>query len=231
MNQNIFSKPDHRRDALEAIRLKYGILLLGLTGGIASGKSTVAHMLNEMGVPIIDFDILARQVVERGRPAWNDIVKYFGRHILLDDGAIDRKRISSIVFRDSAKRKKLEGFIHPRIDDEFINMVEEKASKNPGGILQAVVPLLIEVHMQGLFDRIILVHVPPEKQVERLMKRDGISREEATNILNAQMPIDEKVKYADFVVHNENTMQETRVQVEELWKKLIELQRMKRNPN
>lgn len=215
---------EHVEKALDKIREKSGITLLGLTGGIASGKSTVAKMLTDMGFIVIDFDIIARQVVEPGKPAWKYIVDYFGENILHDDKTIDRKRLSGIVFQDEKKRKTLESFIYPSIADEFILQVERIAAQEPGAVIQAVVPLLIEGNMQGLFHRIIVVYIPREKQIERLMERDGISRSEADNILKAQMPIDEKIGHADFVINNENSLEETREQVEDLYKKIKELQ-------
>jgi len=201
------------------------ILLVGLTGGIASGKSTVANMLEEMGAYSIDFDILARRVVEPGRPAWENVVDYFGRHILQDKSDIDRKRLSEIVFQDSEKRKKLEGFIHPPIAGEFIKEVDGIASNDPNAIIQAVVPLLVEVGMQSLFHKIVVVFIPREKQIERLIERDGISKENAINILNSQMDIDDKIGLADFVIYNENSLEETKKQVNDLWDTLKDLQK------
>jgi dephospho-CoA kinase len=225
MDKKRYSVAEHTGKTIEMIRQRSGILLLGLTGGIASGKSTVAAMLEEMGFFTIDFDILARQVVEPGKPAWKKIVDYFGKNILLDDGNIDRKMLSEIVFKDKKKRRELEAFIYPSIADEFLLQVEEIASKEPGAVIQAEVPLLIEGNMQDLFHGIILVYVPREKQVERLMERDGIRRDEAEDILKAQIPIDEKVEHADFVVHNENSPKETEAQVKDLWRKIKELRR------
>jgi dephospho-CoA kinase len=212
---------------LEAIRGKDNRLLLGLTGGIATGKTTVAKMLKERGAFLIDFDIIARQVVEPGKPAWKDIAAYFGKQVLQDDETLDRKKLSDIVFRDSKKRKKLEGFTHPRIQEEFVKQVNEIAEKDPNAIIQVDVPLLIEFNQQYIFHKVLVVYTPVEKQVERLVERDGITKEEAADILKAQLPIDEKVEYADFVIHNEHSLEETKKQVEELWKKLRKTQKEK----
>jgi dephospho-CoA kinase len=211
-------------EQMEAIRGKDNRLLLGVTGGIASGKTTVVNMLNELGAPVIDFDVLAREVVEPGRPAWKDIVGYFGEQILKEDKHLDRKKISDIVFRDMEKRKKLEGFTHPRIHEEFVKQLDEIVKKDPNAIVQVDVPLLIEQNLQYIFHRTLLVYIPEEKQIERLVKRDGISREEAADRLKAQLPIDEKVGYADFVIYNDKSVEETRKQVEELWKTLKGIQ-------
>jgi dephospho-CoA kinase len=202
-------------------------LLLGVTGGIATGKTTVANMLEELGAPIIDFDVLARRVVEPDKPAWKDIVAYFGEEILLEDRTLDRKKLSVIVFKNAEKRRKLEGFIHPRAGDEYAEGVDRITSADPNAIIQAVIPLLFEANMQDMFEKTLLVHTNRKTQTERLILRDGISEEEAARILDAQLPIDEKVELADFVINNEKGLDETRKQVEALWTKLKKIQREK----
>jgi len=164
-------------------------------------------------------------VVEPGKPAWKEIVDYFGRQVLQEDDNLDRKKLSKIIFQDIEKRKKLEAVTHPRIHEQFVNQLNVLSKKDPGAIIQVVIPLMIEQNLQHMFHRILLVYVPEEKQIERLVKRDKISEEEARNILNAQLPIDEKVGYADFVINNEGPLAETRKQVEELWQKLKQLQK------
>ncbi|MCP4682832.1 MAG: dephospho-CoA kinase [Desulfobacterales bacterium] len=211
-------------DQLEAIRGKDARLLLGVTGGIAGGKSTVADMLKELGAHLIDYDILARKVVAPGKPAWNEIIYHFGRQILMKDENLDRKKLSRIVFRDTEKRKKLEGIIHPRIHDEFVKNVNEIAAEDPNAIIQTIIPLMIEFNLQYMFHKVLLIYIPREKQVERLIERDRISKEEAVNILKAQLPIDEKIGYADFIIRNENALEETKKQVVALWQELRELQ-------
>jgi dephospho-CoA kinase len=211
-------------EQLEALRGNDNRLLLGVTGGIATGKSTVSKMLEELGSPIIDFDVLARDVVEPGKPAYEQIVAFFGEQVLADDGTLDRKKLSDIVFKDMEKRKKLESFTHPQIGVEFFNQVTEIAAADPNAIIQVAVPLLIEVNLQHLFHKILLVHTPRETQIERLVVRDGISEAEAGRILDAQLPIDEKLGYADFVIRNETSLEETRKQVQELWEKLKKIQ-------
>ena len=199
-------------------------LRLGVTGGIASGKSTVAHMLEELGAPVIDTDVLAREVVEPGKPAFRAIVDYFGKQVLQGDGALDRKKISGIVFKDIEKRRKLEGLIHPRITEVVSSRLDAILKKDPDAIIQVVVPLLIETNQQQRYHRILVVYVPEQIQIQRLAKRDNITREAAANILKAQLSIDEKVAHADFVIHNDKTMEETREQVRDLWKRLKALQ-------
>jgi dephospho-CoA kinase len=202
-------------------------LLLGVTGGIASGKTVVAKMLEGLGAPLIDFDVLARQVAEPGKPAFTLIVDYFGKEVLQGDGTLDRKKLSKIVFQDTEKRNQLEGFTHPPIYEAFLKRVKAITEKDPEAIIQAVVPLLIEKNLQSIFDKVLVVYVPEEQQIERLVERDGISRKEAAHMLKAQLPINEKLAYADFVVNNQDSMEETRKQVEEVWRELKRLQREK----
>ncbi len=192
-------------------------LLLGVTGGIGTGKTTVANLLREKGAPIIDFDLLAREVVEPGTRGFDDIVGYFGAQVLDTDGTLDRKRLSKIVFGDMEKRKKLESFTHPAIYEAFFREVDLIAGEDPGAVIQVVIPLLVELNLQYLFDRLLVVYVPEELQVRRLAQRDGISMDDAATILKSQIPIDEKRQFADFIVDNSGSMDETREQVEELW--------------
>jgi dephospho-CoA kinase len=210
---------------LEELRGNDRRILLGVTGGIASGKSTVARMLEELGAPIIDFDLLSRVVVEPEKPAWQEIVSYFGEQVLLPDKTLDRKKLSDIVFRDPEKRKKLEGFTHPRIHQEFVRLVKEYTARDPEVIIQAVIPLLIEASLQYLFHKLLLVYIPQEKQIQRLMERDKTSRETAQSILAAQLPIDEKRAYADFIIDNSGSLEETQKQVKEVWQKLKAFQK------
>lgn len=216
-----------RMDEMEAIRGTDNRLLLGLTGGIGSGKSTVARMLEELGAYTIDFDVIARDVVEPEKPAFREIVDYFGRQVLQEDGTIDRKRLSDIVFHDIEKRKKLESFTHPRISKDFVRQVNEITEKDPDAIIQVVIPLLLELNLQYLFHKLLVVYIPRESQIERLVERDKISKDAAANILKAQLPIDEKLGYADFVIHNEGSIEETRRQVQDLWQELLRLQKEK----
>ena len=212
-------------EEVEEIRGKDNRILLGVTGGIASGKSTVACMLEDIGAYIIDFDVLSREVVEPGQPAWREIVEYFGKQVLQEDDNLDRKKLSSIVFQDIEKRKKLEGFTHPRITELFIHKIKDITSSDPDAIIQVVNPLLIEFNNQYRFHKTLVVYVPREVQIERLIKRDHITEEEAEKILEAQMSIDEKIGYGDFVIYNDKSLDETRKQVQDLWEKLETFQK------
>jgi dephospho-CoA kinase len=200
-------------------------LLLGVTGGIASGKSTVSDMLAELGSPLIDFDLLARKVVEPGTRGYEQIVDYFGRQVLQENGELDRKKLSSIVFSDMEKRKKLESFTHPYIYEEFFKEIENITAKQPDAVIQVSVPLLIELNLQFLFDKLLVVYVSPKTQAERLASRDNITIAEAENIMKSQLPIGEKAGYADFVIDNEGTPGETRQKVREVWQTLTQTRR------
>jgi dephospho-CoA kinase len=200
-------------------------LILGVTGGIASGKTTVVKMLNALGAPFVDLDVIARQVVEPEKPAWKEVVGYFGKQVLRNDGNLDRKRLSNIVFQDREKRGKLEGFTHPYIFEEFFEQVDELAEQNPEAIIQVDVPLLFELNIEYMFHKILLIYIPEELQIKRLAAREGISREGAANMLKAQLSIDKKVGQADFMIHNEKPLEEVLIEVEELWKTLKKLQK------
>jgi len=210
-------------DTIKLLRGNDEILLLGVTGSIATGKSTVAEMLEELGAHTIDFDMLSRVVVEPGKPAWEDIVAYFGKQVLQKDKSLDREKLREIVFRDLEEKKKLESFIHPRISEEFIKMVDEYSRKDPKAVIQVVVPLLIETNMQAFFHNILMVYATEDEQKKRLMARDSCSEEMATNMIRSQIAVEEKKGYCDLIIDNSGPEKETRKQVEKLWEKLQKL--------
>ncbi len=212
-------------DMIMKLRGKDNRLLLGVTGSIATGKSTVAEMLEELGARTIDFDILSRSVVEPDKPAWNDIVAFFGKQILNEDRSLNRAKLREIVFKDLEKKKKLESFQHPRIFEAFFELVEQYAGEDPDVIIQAVVPLLIEVNMQSFFHHVIMVYASEEEQKKRLMQRDGASEEMAMSMIRSQLSVDEKKGYCDLVVDNSGSMEKTRQQVEKLWQRLKKMQK------
>ncbi|OPY87863.1 MAG: Dephospho-CoA kinase [Syntrophaceae bacterium PtaU1.Bin231] len=206
------------------------MLQVGLTGGIASGKSTVAAMLEERGARLIDFDVLTRGVEAPGRPAWKDIVAAFGRDILLPDLTLDRAKLGAIVFSDPEKLRLLNRCVHPHVFAEWRKRIAAIRRHDPRAIVVSDIPLLVEVGAQDMVDVIVLVHVPPEEQIERLVRRNGIRREEAEARLAAQMPIDRKIAAADYVIDNLGTLEQTRRQVADLWERLVERERMQYNP-
>jgi len=187
-------------------------LTIGLTGGIASGKSTVSKMIVELGIPVIDADIEARLAVEQGETAYNDIVRYFGQEILSPDGNINREKLGAIVFHDEQKRTALNSFVHPAVRARMLQKVEN-AKKNGEKAIVLDIPLLIEGNLQYMADKILLVYVNEETQLQRLMARNQFSEEEALARINSQMPIAEKIKHADKVIDNNGTIAETKQQL------------------
>ncbi len=218
------------QERIEKIKGNDNRLLLGITGGVASGKSTVALMLEELGAPIIDFDILSRIVVEPNKPAWEDIVGFFGKQVLNEeDSTIDRKRLREIVFQDMEKRKKLENFIHPRLLTEFHKQIEQIADKTPGAIIQVIIPLLIETSLQAMFDHLLMVYVPEEEQIERIVNRDRTTRNHAIKIIQTQLSVEDKKGYCDLLIDNSGSVEESRTQAKVIWKKLKKIQEERKN--
>lgn len=185
---------------------------VALTGGIASGKTTVANLFAELGVPVIDTDVIAREVVEPGQPALAAVVESFGREVLDADGLIDRRRMRERIFADPDAKRRLEGILHPAIRSEM-----ERLSRESGGVYQIlVIPLLAEGRRRDHFDRVLLVDVPEELQVERLMGRDGVTREQAQASLNAQATRAERLAMADDIVRNTGRVDDLRATVAQL---------------
>ncbi|MFW6055155.1 MAG: dephospho-CoA kinase [Thermodesulfobacteriota bacterium] len=205
---------------LQSSLKRHRLILLGLTGGMATGKSTVASMFAELGAKRFDFDVLAREVVEPGKPAWKDIVGFFGERVLAADKSLNRQAVSEIVFQDAGKRKKLEEITHPRIFEEFSKRVQKSGEENPGDILLAEIPLLIELDLMHLFHRVLLVYVPEKLQVERLARRNRIGLKQAATLVTAQLSIEKKREYADFIIDNSQSLVRTRVRVEMIWKEI-----------
>jgi len=167
---------------------------------------------------------LSRVVVEPGKPAWKDIVAFFGEQVLNKDQTLDRDKLREIVFKDLEKKKKLESFQHPRIGEEFIKLVKQYADEDPEAIIQVVVPLLIEVNMHPLFHNLLMVYATEEEQKKRLMERDGATEEMALSMINSQLSVEEKKGFCDLIIDNSGSLDETRGQVETLWKKLKQIQ-------
>ncbi|RNB70044.1 dephospho-CoA kinase [Brevibacillus panacihumi] len=190
-------------------------MILGLTGGIATGKSTVTGMLRERGIPVIDADQIARDVVEPGKPAYEAIVAHFGREILLADGQIDRKKLGEIVFSDESERQKLNAIVHPEVR-RVMREEAEAAEKNGASIVFMDIPLLFESKLQHMVDKIVVVYAPAHMQLARMMERDEMQEEQAQKRLRAQLPIDQKKAEADFLIDNSRSREEAERQVEEM---------------
>ncbi|HHY72753.1 MAG TPA: dephospho-CoA kinase [Bacillus bacterium] len=189
--------------------------IIGLTGGIASGKSTVANMLRNLDIIVIDADVIAREVVEVGEEAYLNIVATFGEGILHEDGAINRTKLGEIVFNDEEKRKKLNSIVHPAVREKMNRLKNEYIEKGEK-IIVLDIPLLFESKLTHLVDKIMLIFVDPEVQMKRLMERNHLSFNEADARINSQMPLREKIPMADAVINNNGTMVDTSEQLKEV---------------
>lgn len=188
--------------------------VIGLTGGIASGKSTVAEMLRRAGAEVLDADQVAREAVEPGMPALARIVEEFGPEVLTPDGRLDRPKLASIVFSDASRRERLNAIVHPAVRHRMRQAVEEWKSREPAsrfGVL--VIPLLFESGLQEMVDEVWLVAIDPENQVERLIARDRLTPEEAQKRLAAQWPLERKKALADRIIDNTAPPKEVETQV------------------
>lgn len=196
------------------------MLRIGLTGGIASGKSAAAAELRALGVEVIDADQLAREVVEPGEPALDEIVSRFGVEVLDGEGRLDRKALAAIVFGDDPARGDLERIVHPRV---ALRAQERFARLAADGALMAVyeVPLLVEAGLVGFFDRVVVVAVEDETQIARLRERDEATLEEARARLASQLPTSEKIKHAHHVLWNDGSREELQSAVRELYEELV----------
>lgn len=201
-------------------------LIVGLTGGIGSGKSSVAAMLEKLGAVVIDADAIVHELQARGRPLLDEIAAEFGPQVLTRDGALDREALGAIVFRDAAARQRLNRLVHPKVGAEFARRLQ---AAREGGVPLVVldIPLLFESRRAGssgasamAFDATILVWAPRETQIERQLAREDYGRDEAERRVAAQMPIDEKRALADHVIDNSGSLAETERQVRELYARL-----------
>jgi dephospho-CoA kinase len=193
--------------------------VIGLTGGIASGKSTVARLLRELGAPVVDADELARRVVLPGEPAYLDIVQEFGPSVVATDGTLDRKRLADVVFSDADKRKRLQAITHPRIAQ--LGQAETAAYAARGApIVVYEAALLVENGLHKVLGGTIVVSATPEQQLARAVARDGMTEEAARARIASQLPLGDKLAVATHVIDNSGPPGETRRQVEALWREL-----------
>ena len=184
--------------------------IIGLTGGIASGKSIVVSVFRELGAIILDADQIARLVVLPHQPAWEDIVEFFGPQVVNEDESLDRAKIGEIVYNNPDSLKELNRITHPRIMQYYKDEMRRIKLEEPEAIVILEVPLLYETNMDKLCQQVVVVCVDRETQIKRLMERDKMSYEDAVRRINAQMPMDEKVRRADFVIDNRGSMEETK---------------------
>jgi dephospho-CoA kinase len=196
------------------------MLIVGLTGGVASGKTVVSQILREEGAYLINADQIARNLVRPHSPAWKELRRVFGDGILDEDGSIHRKKLAAKVFSDPEQRNLLNQILHPRIKEEIEREVKEIGEKDPDGIVVIDAALLVELGDYREMDRLIVVASTKMQQIERLAKRDGLEEEEAQRILCSQMPVEEKLKVADFVIRNDGSLEETKRKAREIFQEL-----------
>lgn len=180
---------------------------IGLTGGVASGKSTVAEMLRALGAHILDADLMARELVEPGQPAYAAIVRHWGPQYLLADGCLDRSLLRERIFSDPAAKKWLESLLHPRIRQLFLDRSQSLQKDLPEAVIVWVVPLLVENHYQALLDQVLVIDCPSSLQIERLQSRPGWSNTQIEAVLAAQLPRAERNAAADYIISNETDVQ------------------------
>jgi dephospho-CoA kinase len=198
------------------------MFLVALTGGIASGKSTVCDLLEEKGAYILCSDLLAREVVEKGKPAWHDIVDHFGESVLDSNGEIDRARLAEIVFSNPAERSFLNSVTHPRIFQLMYERLQAREAESGGaGVAVLDIPLLVDVKAAGMFDFTLVVDASPEVQMERITADRGSTREEAAARISSQVPREERLAHADHVIHNEGSLDDLRREVDRAWEAIL----------
>ncbi|EAC7756760.1 dephospho-CoA kinase [Listeria monocytogenes] len=185
---------------------------IGLTGSVATGKSTVSNMIQQAGIPLVDADIAARKVVEPGTEGLKEIVAYFGGEILLADGTLNRAKLGEIIFKDKEKREKLNEITHPRVKDYMLE-ARERFFRAGEELVFFDIPLLFESHLESLVDQIVVVWTTPETELKRLMERNNLTKEDALRRIESQMGIDEKARKADFVIDNNESLEKTQKQV------------------
>jgi dephospho-CoA kinase len=201
------------------------MIKVGLTGSIAVGKSFVLSVLRELGCVTFDADKIAHSVMEPGRAAYRDIVSEFGQGVVGNDGAIDRAKLGAIVFPDADRRKRLNEIVHPRVIEEQNRLLQEAEQSDPHAIVIVDAALMIESGGYKRFDKLIVVFCDREKQIERLMRRNQITRDEAELRIAAQMPSEEKRRYADYEIDTSGEFDETRRRVMEVYNELLKLSR------
>jgi dephospho-CoA kinase len=192
------------------------MIIVGLTGGVGTGKTTVTNFFKEMGAYIIDWDELARDVTRPQSKAWKGIVEYFGKGILNDDLAINRQKLAEIVFCDQEKVTKLNQIVHPEVFNEDERITNKIKKLEPNALIIKDIPLLFEVVHPIFVDKVVVVSASEQTQLRRLEKK-GMSRKDAQNRIKSQLPLEEKVKSADFVINNDGTPEETKRQVEQIY--------------
>ena len=192
------------------------MIRVGITGSVGTGKSTVAAFLRELGAHIIDWDELAREVVRPHLKAWEGIVEYFGKEVLNEDLTLDRQKLAEMVFNDKEKLGKLNQIVHPEVFKEDERITTQVKNRDPDALIVKDIPLLTKDYQGRFVDKIIVVYASEQTQLKRLEER-GMSKEDAKSRIKSQVPLDEKIKLADFVINNDGSLEETKKQVEEIY--------------
>ena len=199
------------------------MIVVGLTGGVATGKSSVARLFQDCGAIVIDADVLAREAVEPGRPAWRDIVRVFGKKVLQPDRTLDRRTVGRIVFGTRAKLKQLNAIVHPRVAREQNRLTREIVSKEPDAVIIYDAPVLIEAGAHKRMDKIIVVAADQATQMKRLCSRSRFSRAEALRRIRSQLPLAQKIKLADYVIDGTLSFEQTKNEVQRIYAQLKQL--------
>lgn len=195
-------------------------MIIGLTGGIASGKSTVSALLLDKGAQLVDADVIAREVMLPGHPVLAAVVRHFGEDILAADGTLDRAKLGNIVFQKPEARQRLNGLTHPAIRQEIKDRMYRLEEEDPDRLIVVDIPLLYESELDNLFEKVIVVYVPRDIQRARLMERNGLTTEQAESRLNSQMDLEVKRSRADYVIDNSSDLKHTEAQLAALWDRL-----------
>ncbi|PKR79256.1 dephospho-CoA kinase [Halalkalibacillus sediminis] len=193
-------------------------VVIGLTGSIATGKSTISEMFKEWNIPVVDADQIARKVVEPGEEAYKKIVKAFGEDVLYEDGTLNRKALGSIVFQNEERRTELNGIIHPEIRKEMLQQRDHHVNQDVDAVVMDI-PLLFESELFDYVEKILVVYVNPSVQLERLMERDNSTEKEASERIKSQISIEEKRERADAIIDNGGTVEESNQQLKDILKK------------
>lgn len=198
-------------------------LLVGLTGGMGSGKTTVAQLFKALGAYTLDADEICRSLVEPEKPAWREVVDLLGKGILRDDHTLDRRKVADIVFKDPEKKKALEAILHPRVMEEEQAIFRDILKSDPRALVIIDAALLIESENYRKVDKVIVIACDEKTQLDRIMAKKTFSREDAQRRLQQQMPLEEKIQFADYVVHNDSELSELKKKVEGLFHQLKQL--------
>lgn len=194
--------------------------IIGLTGNIASGKSTVASILKNLGASIIDADQIARDVVGKGKPALQKIADHFGTEVLKSDGTLNREVLGSIVFNDEDKREILNSIIHPEILREISTLIDKYRSEGKDIVIIEAALIVEREKLKQMIDKLIVVNTSEKTQMERLMRRNDYSAKQAQARINSQMPAEQKIKHADYIINNDSDLEHLSNQTKEIWDEL-----------